>query len=84
MSVLRDGMTLKPFYGDNDYSITTQKIDLNFFHLLKVIGTGGFSKVYLCKPLSSNLVKLICSQEKRQWTLLCNKSDNKERYVEER
>jgi len=51
VSVLKDRMVLKPYYGDNDYLITTQKINLQFFHILKVIGTGGFSKVYLGKKI---------------------------------
>lgn len=49
VSVLRDKMVLKPFYGDNDYLITDQKINLQYFRILKVIGTGGFSKVYLAR-----------------------------------
>jgi len=49
--VLPDRMILKPFYGNTEYSITNQKINLSYFHILKLIGTGGFSKVYLGKSL---------------------------------
>jgi len=49
ISVLRDGQTLTPFYGDINYEIheKTEKIDLNYFHFQKIIGVGGFSQVIL-------------------------------------
>ena len=66
VSVLKDNMVLKPYYGDNDYLITTQKINLQFFNILKVIGTGGFSKVYLGKKnIFKNILNFFLSQEKR-------------------
>jgi len=49
VSVLQDGIMLKPFYGNLKYRVTNQKISLKYFHILKLIGTGGFSKVYLGK-----------------------------------
>lgn len=53
ISVLKDGLVLTPFYGDNNYKIQGQKINLNYFHIVKLIGSGGFSKVYLGKFFSS-------------------------------
>ena len=47
VSVLKDGMILKPFYGNNQFVVMNEKIGLEYFHLLKLIGSGGFSKVYL-------------------------------------
>ena len=47
LSVLKEGTILKPFYGDNAYKIENQKISLDYFHNIKLIGAGGFSKVYL-------------------------------------
>ena len=47
VSILKEGVILKPFYGNLDYQVTNQKINLKYFHILKLIGAGGFSKVYL-------------------------------------
>jgi len=49
VSVLKDGTILKPFYGNPDCQINKQKVTINDFHLLKLIGIGGTSKVYLAR-----------------------------------
>lgn len=49
VSVLKDGTVLKPFYGDPKYTINDQKVSLEYFQILKLLGTGGSSKVYLGK-----------------------------------
>ncbi len=68
ISVLKEGMVLTPFYGDNNYKIQGQKVNLSFFHIVKMIGSGGFSKVYLSKlfmNLGSFLTNLWFSSKKR-------------------
>ena len=47
ISVLKEGLVLKPFYGDNSYKIEGQKLSLSYFDCIKLLGSGGFSKVYL-------------------------------------
>lgn len=47
VSVLKDGTVLKPFYGDSAFIVVDQKVSLDYFIILKLLGTGGFSKVYL-------------------------------------
>lgn len=54
ISVLRDGQTLTPFYGDPAFQITDgKKISLNYFQFQKMIGIGGFSQVILGSYLNS-------------------------------
>ena len=49
VSVLKDGLVLKPFYANMKYKIGRQKINMSYFYIIKLIGAGGFSKVYLGK-----------------------------------
>ena len=68
ISVLKDGIVLTPFYGDNNFKIQGQKVNLGFFHIVKLIGSGGFSKVYLSK-LFMNLrgfLTVLCFSSKKR------------------
>ena len=49
VSVLKDGTVLKPVYSDPAFQIGKQKVTINHFHILKLLGIGGTSKVYLGK-----------------------------------
>lgn len=44
---LPDRMTLVPFFADEKYRVTDQKVSLEYFEVLKLIGEGGYSKVYM-------------------------------------
>jgi len=60
VSVLRDGTVLKPFYSDTSLRMAKEKISLQHFQMLKLIGTGGTSKVYLGKLKNvSSLLNLV-------------------------
>lgn len=45
--ILKDRMTLVPFLADEKYEVRDQKITIEYFEILKLIGEGGFSKVYM-------------------------------------
>lgn len=49
VDVIKDGQILIPFYTDCQYEFNenTENIDINYFHLQKIIGMGGFSDVLL-------------------------------------
>ena len=49
ISLLKDGQILVPFLSDFSFkdNETKDKIDLNYFHFVKIIGIGGFSTVIL-------------------------------------
>ena len=51
ISPLKDGTILKPFYSDSNFKIAKQKVNLNYFYILKLLGTGGTSKVFLGIPI---------------------------------
>lgn len=44
---LPDRMNLVPFFADEKYRVTDQKVSLEYFEVLKLIGEGGYSKVYM-------------------------------------
>lgn len=47
VSILKDRMTLVPFFADEKYVVGSEKITIDYFVILKLIGEGGFSKVYM-------------------------------------
>jgi len=47
VAVLKDGTVLRPVYSDPAFLIDKQKVTINHFHILKLLGVGGTSKVYL-------------------------------------
>lgn len=49
VDVIKDGQILIPFYTDSQYEIyeDAENIDINYFHIQKIIGMGGFSDVLL-------------------------------------
>lgn len=51
VSILKDRTTLVPFFADEKYEVKDQKISIDYFIILKLIGEGGFSKVYMGKFL---------------------------------
>jgi serine/threonine protein kinase len=66
VAALKDKIVLQPFYGDPNYKVTNQKIGLNYFEILKLIGCGGFSKVYLARRKDNGMlyaIKVISKKE---------------------
>mgnify|MGYP000985301038 CR=1 FL=1 len=47
VAALQDRMLLVPFHADERFKVTNQKINIDYFETLVMIGEGGFSKVYL-------------------------------------
>lgn len=47
IAMLKDRMTLVPFFADDRYRLSDQKITIDYFEILKLIGVGGYSKVYM-------------------------------------
>lgn len=49
ISLLKDGQILTPFLSDFSFKTNEamEKINLNYFHFVKIIGLGGFSTVIL-------------------------------------
>ena len=52
VKVLQDRMILTPYFTDERYKVKDQKINIDYFEILVMIGEGGFSKVYLGKFMS--------------------------------
>ena len=47
LKVLQDRMVLVPYFADDRFKVTDQKINIDYFQILLMIGEGGFSKVYM-------------------------------------
>lgn len=76
--LLKDRMVLVPYFSDDRYKVTDQKITIDYFEILKLIGEGGFSKVYMgnfAAVILWGLSRLFRSKEKRYGAVLCHKSD---------